>query len=42
MRSRAGAHAEGGLPGATDRPAVVLLPAPFHCSVSVTRGPLFV
>jgi hypothetical protein len=44
MRSRAGAHAEGGLPGATDRLAVgwVLFPAPFHCSARVTRGPLLV
>ncbi|HEY3033914.1 MAG TPA: hypothetical protein VGJ54_04560 [Streptosporangiaceae bacterium] len=44
MRSRTGAHAEGGLPGATDRLAVgwVLFPAPFHCSASVTLGPLLV
>ena len=44
MRSRARTHAEGGLPGAADRPAAgwALLLLPFHCSARVTWGPVLV
>jgi hypothetical protein len=44
LRSRVRTHAEGEPPAATDRLAVgwVLFRAPFHCSVRVTGGPLFV